>query len=254
MLSSRRAIFATFALLLFGNGCSDSNFSSKSRMKAPKEPGKSDLLPLPPAQSPPPEPRCEINLSYNPSEVGCHIPVNANHIWRNSLGWRDLVTAFPASDSANAGFISPLPFANGQMDRCPLVPGIEKLIYVSHIKVASAGRFSFSSIIDDSGNVRIWKNSDPRQEVINAVGNGLQLAAGSVELEPTGYAIVIDATDSGAITTGMAFTMADATGQVVKRSSGNDGWCIFRVPAGEDVASFVPRAAGCRPCFGASSP
>jgi prepilin-type N-terminal cleavage/methylation domain-containing protein len=196
---------------------------------------------------------CLVNPAYNPSQIDCTINVkNKNSIWKKNAGWVGRVNGF--TDSL-ASFISPLATASkkGWGTYCPEVPGSEKLLYTTYLDVKDAGDYKVESIIDDSGSVRFWENGDPSKEII--VG-GNQLAPATINLRKKKYVIVIDATDHGKAATGAAFSIRNPSGTVVKRSekNSNNETCIFRVSKSEDIATFVPKAASCRQCYGNLAP
>ncbi len=195
--------------------------------------------------------QCSLQLGYAPEAIACNIPVNAAHIWRETPGWSNQINNFP--DQA-AGFISPEAPANGG---CKVIPNTTKLIYVSYVVIPAAGQYNFTAIIDNYGSVRLWRRSDPGREVALAQGDVNGFAQGTVDMEATGYAIVVDATDTG-IVNGMAFTLRNSAGTVIKRSTSGDPatapWCIFRGVDSTDPKTYVPQAAGCRTCFGGNNP
>jgi Tfp pilus assembly protein PilV len=196
---------------------------------------------------------CLVNPAYNPSQVDCTINVkNSNSIWKNVPGWNALVNKF--TDSL-ASFISPLAASNknGWGTHCPEVPGSEKLLYTTYLDVKDPGDFTVESIIDDFGSVRFWENGDPSREII-VTGN--KLTPTTINLLRKKYVIVIDATDTGKVATGAAFSIRNPLGTVVKRSekNSNNETCIFRVSKSEDIATFIPKAASCRQCYGNLAP
>lgn len=257
-----RSLFGVLVLTIFAS-CSDSGFKGTSLARGS---GSKKLPSVPPAGSDGqplasdlPNDRagsgsvgnlhCSLQLGYAPEAIACHIPVNADTIWRKTDGWREQVSAFP---DQTASFISPEAPANGG---CKTIEKTTKLIYVTYVVIPAAGQYNFTAIIDNFGSVRLWRRSDPGHEVALAQGNGTVSAQGTVELEATGYAIVVDATDTG-IVNGMAFVLRDSAGTVIKRSSSGDPtpWCIFRGDTATDPKTFVPQAAGCRACFGGNNP
>ena len=260
-----RCLFAGVVLAFVGS-CSNGGFTGSSSTARPVPSDQKDLpvvLPTtsdgrPLASAGPVERtgsgsvgnlQCSLQLSYAPEAIACNIPVNADHIWRKTPGWSGQVSAFP--DQA-AGFISPEAPANGG---CKVIQNSTKLVYVSYVVIPAAGQYNFTAIIDNYGSVRLWRRSDPGREVALAQGDGNGFAQGAVELEATGYAIVVDATDTG-IVNGMAFTLRNSAGTVIKRSTSVDPtpWCIFRGVASTDPKTYVPQAAGCRACFGGNNP
>ena len=260
-------IFASMA-----GSCSDSAFHSATPKKAPLQKELTAELTLPPivtatatpAPPPPPIPSersgtgsigdlsCKESLDYESKSISCNIPVSGDHIWRKSDGWKTLVNNFP---DGTAAFISPLASQGKESDtHCPMVPNVEKLIYVAYVNIPTAGSYKYSAIIDDIGYVHMWRRSDPGKEVALTLGSGATMAQDSVNLEATGYAIVVQATDNGKIATGMAFTLQNSAGNVIKHSIADGTWCIFRVPASTEPSTYLPPAAGCRACFGGNNP
>jgi len=192
---------------------------------------------------------CTASIAYNPQQVDCNISVSqANAVWNVVNGWKQMSSSF--TDKA-ASWISPLQqVSSGGSVYCPFVLQVEKLIYVSHVDIAVAGAYVVESIVDDTGNLRLWKNADPNQEVLLMPGNNAQLTgAGRVNLAVGRYSIIVDALDVGKAATGMVMSIKGPDGSVLKRSMNDGSWCIFRVGSNEDVKTYVPKAAACRACF-----
>jgi Tfp pilus assembly protein PilV len=197
---------------------------------------------------------CLVNPAYNPSQIDCTVNVkDQNNIWKKAKGlWEKRVDAFT---DPFASFISPLATANtsGWGNYCPEVPGSEMLLYTTYLDVKDPGDYTVESIIDDKGSVRFWEEGDPSREIIVA---GNKLSPTTINLLKKKYVIVVDATDHGKAATGAAFSIRNPSGNVVKRSENNSNneTCIFRVSKSEDIATFVPKAASCRQCYGNLAP
>ena len=195
---------------------------------------------------------CTADLSYNPQQVDCTIKVaDTESIWSHAgLPWTKFIDSFKDKE---ASWISPLQRVTtfGRV-YCPFVPQAEKLIYVSHVDIAVDGDYVFESIVDDTGYLRLWKNADPDQEVLLMPGNNANpVSAGWAKIGLTAgrYSIIVDALDVGRAATGMVMSIKGADGTVLKRSTNDGSWCIFRVASIEDVKAYVPKAAACRACF-----
>jgi len=188
---------------------------------------------------------CTVNVGYDPASVQCNLPLGGSNIWTVTDGWKENVAVF--SDKA-AAWISPLAPQNSDDDGpfCPRVPQNEKLIYVSHFKVATAGQHTVEVLNDNTGAVRLWRAADPAQQKLAHPTSNAHSPA-NVLLEKGHYAIVVDGQDFG-VASAIVLSIK-AGGNVVKRSTSDGSWCIFRVPAATDVNTYVPQAAGCRPCF-----
>ena len=63
------------------------------------------------------------------------------------------------------------------------------------------------------------------------------------------YSLIITGNDTG-VASAMAATVRDPGGKTLRVSGPTKDWCIFRTPRGTNVSTFLPAAAGCRPCFG----
>ena len=191
---------------------------------------------------------CTINPAYNPFQIDCAKSVKSATVWSQTTGWSGLVKKF--SDT-QAKFISPLkPVGN----KCPMVPGVDKLIYTTYVDIKNPGAFEVESIIDDVGSVRFWEDGDPSKEIVVA-GNAGSFT--TINLKEKKYVIVVDATDKGQTATGAAFSVREKSSKkVVRRSEKNtsNDICIFRVGATENVSTYVPKAASCRQCYGNLQP
>jgi hypothetical protein len=199
-----------------------------------------------PTDSVPTPAACTHTISgYNPEQVSCNVKVNrGSNIWWGVGQWATAQTAFT---NKAASWISSLPAVAGNY--CPYVPNTQTLIYVSHLVIAKAGKYSVEAIIDDTGTLALWKAGDPNQEVLSMAGGAFR-AHKEVQLEPGIYSIVVAAVDVGLSATGMVASFRDSSNNIVKQSESDNSWCIFRAPSTNlNLKTFVPGVASCRSCF-----
>ena len=192
---------------------------------------------------------CNITPAYNPQSILCSITVgDPNNGWDANHGgsWTPFTSKFR---DRTAKWISPLAAFNdgGGHMLCPHVPQSEKLIYVSFVDVPAAGSYFMEALDDDAGVAQLWKDTDPTK----ATGKFSVTAGGNTTttLEKARYMVVVDGIDSGTASA-VAFSLQDGTGKVIKNSTPDNSWCIFRVAASENTENFVNANVGCLPCSG----
>jgi hypothetical protein len=196
------------------------------------------------------QPVCKTKLQYNPSEILCSInEAERRTIWENVTEWQPRIQSLK---NPRANWISPLAaveqVVGGQTQIfCPFVPDSDKLIFVSHFRLAEDTAVTLEAVIDDIGQVRLWKQADPGQQVY--LSAKAPKVDGSVMLSKGFYTLVIDGIDTGRGATGTIATVYGANGAVLRQTEQKKEWCIFRVTAQTDVASFLRDASSCRYCM-----
>ena len=187
---------------------------------------------------------CRQKLAYDPSEILCALQEETSDtVWKNGGQWN---TSWIKNKKAY--WISPLaPAKRGALVYCPFVPGSDKAIYVSHFKLDADQEITLEAEIDDIGQVSLWKNADSKKEVFISPRN--YKTTGTVKLDKGFYTVVIDATDTGALASGMIASFFDATGKVIRQTQSSTDWCIYRVTATTDVADFLNSTSACKSCM-----
>ncbi|RYZ50357.1 MAG: hypothetical protein EOP07_23105 [Proteobacteria bacterium] len=106
---------------------------------------------------------------------------------------------------------------------------------------------TIEAIMDDIGQVRLWKNADSKKEVY--ISKRAPTAKGKVKLEKGFYTVVMDAVDTGAFASGAIATIFDASNKIVRQTQSSADWCIYRVKTETDIPDFLNSAAACKACM-----
>jgi hypothetical protein len=188
---------------------------------------------------------CKQTLDYDPNEILCAlVEEDSDTVWKNGkdvwvTGWLK---------NKRASWISPLAAQkDGTKDYCPFVPGSEKTIYVSNFELKADQEITIEAIMDDIGQLRLWKNADPNQEVY--ISNRNAVASGKIKLAKGFYTIVMDAVDVGAFASGAIATIFDGSGSMLRQTAASKDWCIYRVKVDVNIPEFLNGASRCRSCM-----
>jgi hypothetical protein len=207
---------------------------------------------------------------YTPETVNCSISINGGGGWANQ---NDYKTRENRMINQNAKWIAP----NQQVSNyCPAVSTSQLLMYVSNFTTTGGTVYNLEYIIDNAGEVFVWKNGDPNDPNAIKIGfSGCQAGGfndskcGSkkqLTLVPnTRYSLVITLNESqpqaSGNASGVVMTIHDSNSAVVKSTASDNTWCVFRknswvwgATAEAEVKSFVPAVAGCKSCFRGIAP
>lgn len=188
--------------------------------------------------------QCEENVAYDPADVQCELSVNGPNVWTTTGGWN---AAAAQVQDRDARWISPLAAA-GNPVMCPHVPESEILIYVSHFIVKADGAYRIETLNDNNGSFRLWRNAKAEEVAFEQTTVDGAINVFSANLKKGHHSIVVDGSDYG-VASAIIASIKDPSGAVVKHTQADGTWCIFRVPAGTNVAEFVRKAAACRSCL-----
>ncbi len=187
---------------------------------------------------------CKITLDYDPSEILCSlVEDSSNTVWKNSPEWD---TSWLKNKKAS--WISPLASEkSGNMDFCPFVPGSDMAIYVSNFKIETDQVVDLEGMIDDIGQVRLWKDADSKQEVFSSL-RGPKIST-QIALKKGFYTVVVDGVDTGLFASGTIISFFDKDGSIIRQTQSTKDWCIYRVKSNTNIEEFLNSAAACKSCM-----
>lgn len=193
---------------------------------------------------------CKETLDYDPTAFKCAFKESSsNSVWKNEASWNVYVSSLVNKD---ASWIGPLPAkkkgAHNNLDYCPSVGEVFKLIHVSHFKLDVAGKVLVQAVMDDNGIVQIWKNADSKKIVYTSAKNSF--ANESVALDSGFYSLVVTTFDNGKSATSFIGSIHKAENkQLLRQTELSKEWCIFKVNKDVVVEDFLSANAACQPCM-----